>query len=334
MIKLSKRNYKLLLCAFTLVLIIFFCINNRNMSNEKTSYEITDYLKDMTIQQYEEFWKNEEQVSIYFEEEKITEIVLKEIDDECEHLWTLCGLRPGMEINSVQKHLNVDGIIMECYNMQWYATGIALEKAGIERLSWDPNDKITYVAALVNTEKIEDLQDYELSIEEKKYAFYDINKNVNIDIDYPVINLQGNENVEEDINKNIEKVVNSMLQNVDVSNTKNLTINVCYEIHNIESECISIEWVGEYCKDGKTTAIRKAITYSIREEGLLLKLTDLGNTKEEIASEISWRQNVDEMEIYEQIEDNYFNFYVTPLHIVVFIEHPETKEPIVTTIWR
>lgn len=336
MIKLSKNFYIILFSVLVLMLMVCFYISK---NNKKISYEITDYLKNvaegnMTEQQFNELWLDEEQVKIYFAEGRITDIQLYNTDDGRGLPWTLCGLRPGMDIEDVQQLLSIDGIVMERHNMQWYATGLALEKRGIKRLSWDPNDQITYVAAEIDIEKINELKDYELLVTDEKYAFSDADRVVDVVISYPFIELKNHKNITNKVNEQIESVVNEILQDFDVSDKDNVTLNVNYIICNVESESFSIEWTGDYWEKSQETEIKTAITFDVQKEGSLLEVTDFGATKEQIVEEIVWRYDVGKSKIYEQLEGNYSNFYVTPLHIVVFVEHPETKERLAISLWR
>lgn len=339
--KIFKNKITYIYILLTMLLLTFGCgEQEEGVDSESVSYEITDYLKNasetnMTEQQYSELFGNTEQITVYFEYEKLTEIELKESDNEVSDTWTLCGLYPGMMIEDVQELLSTDGIVMEQHNMQWYATGLELEKRGIQMLSWDPNDQITYVSALVDTGKMHELQDYDLLIEEQEYAFSDEDRNIDIVISYPLLELEAHKNIEDNVNKSIENVVSNMLANYDLANVMNVTINVTYTIRNAESGAFSIEWTGECLEEGTVSEIRTFLTCNLQEDGRLLQVTDFGYTKEQIVSEIAWRvEDVDEAAIYAQLEDNYFDYYVTPLHIVIFTENPETKEKMATSIWR
>ena len=336
---LSKKNiilFILILCIMTGILTGYFLFSD---SGENASHEIVDYLKVLDVNYNEqkpcdEAWRNNEQITVCVEGEEITEIVLKEADIESNLQWTLYGLYPRMSLEDVQKLLNVPGIVMEQHNMQWYATGLELERNGIQRLCWDTNDTITYVSALVNTEMIEELQDYELVVKEKTYVFCDDNRKINIVINYPLIEIKEHKDITDAMNKNINGVIDKFLQNCDLSNMENVSMNVSYSIRNAESGCFSIEWTGTYVSEGHTKEVRAAMTCNIRDGGELLQLTDFGMTKEQLADEISWREDLNGMEIYDQLTENYFDYYVTPLCIVVYSNNPNTGEQMVTSIWR
>ena len=335
----SKITYAYIL--LTMLLFTIGCGEKEEVvDSESVYYEITDYLKNasevnLTEQQYSALFDNTEQITVCFEDEKLTEIMLNGADDEASDTWTLCGLHPGMMIEDVQELLSVDGIVMERHNMQWYATGLELEKRGIQRLSWDPNDQITYVSALVDTEKIDRLQDYNLILEEQEYTYCDEKRNIDIAISYPLIELKAHKNIAENVNESIESIVTNMVGNYDLSNVTNVTINVTYAIRNAESEAFSIEWTGECLEEGSVSEIRTFLTCNLQEDGNLLELTDFGYTKGQLVSEIAWRvEDVNEAAVYAQLEDNYFDYYVTPLYIVIFTENPETKEKLATSIWR
>lgn len=307
--------------------------------NINLSHEITDYLKivdaDSNVQKlYDEVWRDSEQVTVCISDEKITEITLKEIEDESDLEWTLYGLHPGMRMEDVQNALNVPGIVMERHNMQWYATGLELERNGIQRLCWDPNDTITYVSALIDTEMIVELRDYELAVQEQEYFFCDESRNVNIVIHYPLIEISGHKESADAVNANIDSAMDRLLQNCDLAKAVNVSMKVDYSIRNAESECFSIEWVGNCTDEEHTHEVRTAMTCNMQEGGALLQLTDLGMTKEQLAGEIAWREDLNETEIYDQLIENYFDYYVTPLYIVVVCNNPNTGEQMVNSIWR
>lgn len=335
---LSKRSIYFVVLAILGLGVLLIAYSRSKIESASSTYEIADYLKKVTANNEvellcEKLCSDNEQITIVSQDGEV-EIILQDVEGIEDSLWTLCGLQPGMSLEDVYELLNVPEIVMEQHNMQWYATGIELEKRGIRRLSWDPNNQITYVSAIIDTEKIKVLQGYKFSVLEKEYTFIDEERNVDIVIKYPLVEMENHVHIAENINKSIEDAVDRLRQDIDLSSATKVTINADYTIQNAESECFSVLWTGKYCDEEKVTEIGTAITCSILDEGRLLALTDMGWTEEQLAREVAWREELDESILIEQFSDNYFDYYVTPLHLVVSWNNPKTEESVVTEVWR
>ncbi len=104
-------------------------------------------------------------------------------------------------------------------------------------------------------------------------------------------------------------------------------------IQSVVSECFSIEWKGIYREDTCIEEVRYSITCNLQQGGQILKLTDMVEGQD-LHSEIAWRTEMEEETINDLIEGDKINYYVTPLHIVYFVDNPKTEEQIEGSIWR
>lgn len=294
--------------------------------------ELMDYVEVDTID--EQIIGYDGGLVIYYENGKIKEIELTDAYKAEEYPWTLCGLKPGMKMEDVLKRLDMPGIVVESHNLQFYASGIQLEDKGIKLLTWDADQYITYVNAVMDTSNMNILAGGEFCINEATMSQYNEKQDVSIQIHYPVIEMKNDLQTAENINHNIETVVEKIMLDIDVSDMQNNIINVNYIIKNIECECFSILWSGIYQDESGKKEINTAMTCSFVDNGTLHQVTDMGLSEELIVSEMSWRLDIDATVLSKQLQDNYYNFYVTPLYLVIIYKDSATGENVNVSIMK
>lgn len=225
---------------------------------------------------------------------KAVRVTLAESPESTE--WTLHWLSPGMELSEVLASLDQKGITIERQDMQYYATGIELESVGIQRLEWDANETISYVAANVDTAKKEALGEYGVGWQDELYRYVDEERNVHIRIGYPVISLPEHKEARDQLKANIESTIQRILQTEDPSSLRDVTVNVHFSIENTECENFSILWAGTIADVSGEREICTALTCNLLQGGCLQKMGD-----------------------------NYFDFYVTPLRVVTLCPSADGK---------
>lgn len=243
-------------------------------------------------------------------------------------------ISPGMKLETVLEKLEQSGIIIERHNMQYYASGIELEKMGIARLEWDSNETITYVNTVVDTGKVDELQDYELVIKEEQFVYCDEERNVNIVIDYPVIEAGNHQETTEQMNSSIEETVQEILAAEEVSGLDNISLDIEYSLKSVESERFSILWEGVVTTPDGEYEVRKALTYNMLKNSIVLEIEENGWTNEQLASELSWQLELEEAVAAKILSEKQYEFYVTPLYLVVIYEDKETQEYRTASMFR
>ena len=348
-----KKQIKKVIHFISTVLCCTVLISGCTMNTEdkvmeegkKFSYELSDYCGESIMEIEQEIdtvqWEDEDdaisafdgQVLISNHDGQITQIRLSGTGKE-DFLWTLCGISPGMKLETVLEKLEQTGIVIERHNMQYYASGVDLEKMGIARLEWDPNETITYVNAVVDMSKVDELKDYELVVKEEQFVYCDEERNVNIVIDYPVVEVSNHQELAEQMNGSIEEIVQEILPAEELSGWNNISIDIEYSLKNVESERFSILWEGTLAILEGEYEVRKALTYNMLENSVVLGIAESGWTDEQLASELSWQLELEE-EVAEQIlNDQRYEFYVTPLYLVVIYEDKEAGEYQTVSVFR
>lgn len=93
-------------------------------------------------------------------------------------------------------------------------------------------------------------------------------------------------------------------------------------------------WSGIYQDESGKKEINTAMTCSFVDNGTLHQVTDMGLSEELIVSEMSWRLDIDATVLSKQLQDNYYNFYVTPLYLVIFYKDSATGENVNVSIMK
>lgn len=298
----------------------------------KEFLEITDYLM---WERYDEerYQTEDEHFSFDYTNNKLEYISIDNWTEE-EFEWTIFGFSPDMSCTEIAEKLRtMEGVVVESHNMQWYATGIALEKAGIFRLQWGHSNPTGYIDAYVDSELIEKTAELNVSMSEDTYVCIGAEECGTISIKYPVIIVENDTKTTKQIASHIQKTIEEYIQRKRTTVLQGETLNVEYTIRNIMSNNLSISW---YCEENMEYEVEAAITCNILDGGRVMELDEHENSVERIIAEIAYREEWEEPEgeWLEKFEKMYCGYYITPLHQVVIYWNEEENEYGSTSLWN
>ncbi len=255
-------------------------------------------------------------VALYFEGEQLEKVILWHKAGEEGIPWTVYGIEPGMDCEAVIEKLDLPGIKIVGHNLQFYATGIQLEDAGIKMLKWGADDPVAYVEAVFENNIAGFLGRKEFQLKEEEYSYKDTDKHIDIRVMYPVFVMENHTQVMTDLNHYMKEKAYDIVNQLRTKNSENIMAEISFEVTNIESESISVKWSGIY-KSTVEEELQTALNCSIQNGCKVQKITDMDIPIKLLASEMSWRTGMETDVLEEQLMDGTYDFYVTPISLEI-----------------
>lgn len=300
--------------------------------NLKEFLEVTDYLSWERCGE-SSYQTKDEHFYFCYADNKLKYISIDNWTEEAFE-WTLFGFSPDMSSADIATALReLEGIVVERHNLQWYATGIALEKAGISRLEWGANDPTLYIDAYVDSELIEKMAELDISLSENTYVYGNDEECGTLSIKYPVITVENDARTTEQVASHIQETLEEYIQRKKSTVPQGETLNVEYTIRNIMSSNLSISW---YCEGNMEHEVEAAITCDILDGGRVMELDEHESDMSKILSAIAYREDwqASEAEWLEKFGEIYCCYYITPLRQVVVYWNEELNDYDSVSLWN
>lgn len=313
--------------------------NAAQTCEQTLEYEFCDIL-DMSEEEFincytEEEWIREEKedgkvclfnkektIYVDFQNHSIVEITLWDYSENFECPWSIFGIQLGDSVEETVQRLEMDDLItIEGHNMCIYPSGLALQRKGITLLQIDCGaEDIAYIRAKINLDVKNVMADFDLSYSQQEY------QEESLLIPYPIIHIPSDGTIADKVNDAIFNEILSMSELIMGRDAK-----VEYEIVNTEGDAFCVLWT--ITLDGNS--FYHAITFDLINGGEKKASVDFRNS-EGIANEVDrlwFNEEGDCDRIAETQRENFNDFYVTPLRLVVQYEKGN-GEYCQTPMWR
>lgn len=341
MMKLNKQKKEGIYLIGLIICGIILAWNINTGTSKEKSYEVCDIIQ-MNAEDFKKLYMNEKwteeekedgrilfadewkNTMFFFRDGEMSDLILWNHGEE-DSEWSVCGIKLGDSFNEVLADLQSDQFIaVEGHNMAMYASGLSLQKRGIELLQIERNDDISYLHVEFDVNKKNLLKEYNFSYSECTYK-----NEKSILIPYLVIENQSDDKD----NQKMNAIIMNEVRNIsEMTKEGNADVEITYKISNAESEAFCILWEIKLDEE----KVYQSVTFDLLNAGGNLFATDFGTSAEDIALEISemWFDGKGDVgRIAELQKKNDRNYYVTPLHLVVQYQNSDGKYW-QTPMWR
>lgn len=315
------------------------------LKRQKGHYEVCDYI-GLNAEQFMEKIGNQLgmvregntitgcKVQFYFGLDGMEKVILRYRLESAEqnkelYVWTIYGISLYEDIDTIKNEILVGSDYSWLQVGSHVLTGLSLQKEGIEYIFVCADEEAIEVRAGIKQSYIEKLETIDFVWRDKIFLYSDPDRQVDIQIKYPEIEISNAPEIAEKINQNIlESAFLELPEDVELDMVTNLSIKEFYSIENSSADYVSVRFDGQKRSEGKETIFAVGSTSSLQENGRKLKFEEAAENDEQIAI-IEETVLLDDFAPEEkerrikELRGSYVNYVITPGFIHYF--YPPTE---------